>query len=395
MLHFEGQMPCERIVAFLAGLGLAISKRQVVRLLAAKLDGFRAEDEAVLRAGLAGAPFATVDDTGARHAGKACFTTHIGSDRFAAFRTGPGKSRLAFLMHLAPDGEPHIVRFNADEARRGRISQLAPSMPRAIILPEHGWHVTAEAVKFCLVHNIALASVISVLCNFRRNDARLPAGREQVWSAYAAIRAEPAGVRGRSHGATFRFPRPPAPAFKETGFETPETGSKWRSTPKNRRPLQLTPVMARATADRLPNRSPPPFEAIRHGGDAMEDAAMLADQHTVPVRTVLRGGDSVARDSSARPPTTSPLSSLPRSASARIARARGLMSPTSATCSRHIRMRAMSAWGRFFGGWRPMTVPTSTSQKIWVETFEFDRLVRRLLDRSQRWRGRTLADAAR
>jgi Transposase IS66 family len=99
-LHFEGQMPCERIVALLAGMGLAISKRQVVRLLAAKLETFRAEDETVLRAGLAGAPFITVDDTGARHAGKGCFTTHIGSDRFAAFRTGPGKSRLAFLSRL-------------------------------------------------------------------------------------------------------------------------------------------------------------------------------------------------------------------------------------------------------------------------------------------------------
>ena len=113
MLHFEGQMPCERIVAFLAGLGLAISKRQVVRLLAAKLDGFRAEDEAVLRAGLAGAPFVTVDDTGARHAGKACFTTHIGSDRFAAFRTGPGKSRLAFLSRLLGGAARYVINAAA------------------------------------------------------------------------------------------------------------------------------------------------------------------------------------------------------------------------------------------------------------------------------------------
>ncbi len=113
MLHFEGQMPCERIVAFLAGLGLAISKRQVLRLLAAKLDGFRAEDEAVLRAGLAGAPFVTVDDTGARHAGKACFTTHIGSDRFAAFRTGPGKSRLAFLSRLLGGAARYVINAAA------------------------------------------------------------------------------------------------------------------------------------------------------------------------------------------------------------------------------------------------------------------------------------------
>jgi hypothetical protein len=65
MLHFQGQMTCERIVALLTGLGLAISKRQVVRLVTARLDSFRAEDEAALRAGLAGAPFITVDDTGA------------------------------------------------------------------------------------------------------------------------------------------------------------------------------------------------------------------------------------------------------------------------------------------------------------------------------------------
>ena len=33
MLHFGGQMTCERIVALLNGMGVVISKRQVVRLL--------------------------------------------------------------------------------------------------------------------------------------------------------------------------------------------------------------------------------------------------------------------------------------------------------------------------------------------------------------------------
>src|SRR5271167_1957251 len=124
MLHFEGQMPCERIVALLAGLGLTISKRQVVRLLTAKLDSFRAEDEAVLRAGLAEAPFVTVDDTGARHAGKACFTTHIGSDRFAAFRTGPGKSRLAFLSRLLGGAASYVINAAAIAyMRAGNLAQ--------------------------------------------------------------------------------------------------------------------------------------------------------------------------------------------------------------------------------------------------------------------------------
>jgi hypothetical protein len=74
-LHFQGQMTCERIVAVLTAAGVAISKRQVVRLLTAKLDLFRAEDEAVFTAGLRASGYVSVDDTGARHAGKACYTT--------------------------------------------------------------------------------------------------------------------------------------------------------------------------------------------------------------------------------------------------------------------------------------------------------------------------------
>ena len=42
-----GKSPGERIVALLNGMGVLISKRQVVRLLTAKLETFRAEDEAV------------------------------------------------------------------------------------------------------------------------------------------------------------------------------------------------------------------------------------------------------------------------------------------------------------------------------------------------------------
>ena len=98
-LYFQGQMSCERIVAYLNDLGVTISKRQVVRLLTTKLEIFRAEDAEVLKAGLSGA-YVSVDDTGARHAGKNGYTTQIGSDRFCVFRTGPSKSRLAFLSWL-------------------------------------------------------------------------------------------------------------------------------------------------------------------------------------------------------------------------------------------------------------------------------------------------------
>ena len=107
-LHFSGQVTCDRIVALLNGMGVVISKRQVVRLLTARLETFRAEDEAVLKAGLGGA-YVTVDDTGARHAGKSGYTTQIGSDNFTTFRTGPSKSRLAFLSRLCGGASLYVI----------------------------------------------------------------------------------------------------------------------------------------------------------------------------------------------------------------------------------------------------------------------------------------------
>lgn len=151
MLHFQGQMTCERIVALLTGLGLSISKRQVVRLSSARLERFRAEDEAVLRAGLAGAPFVTVDDTGARHAGKGWFTTHIGSDRFAAFRTGPGKSRLAFLSRLLGGAARYVINAAAIAYMRGAdlpqevIARLAGHACLRSARAEHGWSTCARS----------------------------------------------------------------------------------------------------------------------------------------------------------------------------------------------------------------------------------------------------------
>jgi hypothetical protein len=130
-LHFQGQMTCERIVAVLTAAGLSISKRQVVRLLTAKLDLFRAEDEAVFTAGIRASGYVSVDDTGARHAGKACYTTQFGSDRFTAFRTGPSKSRLAFLRNLL--GGPARYTINAAAEAYMREANLSHGVIEALM----------------------------------------------------------------------------------------------------------------------------------------------------------------------------------------------------------------------------------------------------------------------
>ena len=54
--HVQGQMTSERLTALLEGIAIAISKRQVVRLLTSRLDTFVAEELEVLRAGPASAP---------------------------------------------------------------------------------------------------------------------------------------------------------------------------------------------------------------------------------------------------------------------------------------------------------------------------------------------------
>jgi hypothetical protein len=111
--HHQGQVTTERITALLNSLGVAISKRQVVRLLTAKGTAFLAEAKAVLRAGLESARWITVDDTGARHQAKNGVTTQIGDDRFAFFATSFSKSRRNFLEILRAGHDDYVLNAAA------------------------------------------------------------------------------------------------------------------------------------------------------------------------------------------------------------------------------------------------------------------------------------------
>src|SRR5829696_3899018 len=118
-LHTQGQVTTERLTDLLNGIGLSISKRQVVRLLTSDLEMFEQEDHAVLQAGLVSSPYITVDDTGARHARRPGVTTQIGGERFTVFRTSRSKSRLNFLSLLRGGCEDYVVNEAAlDYLRR-------------------------------------------------------------------------------------------------------------------------------------------------------------------------------------------------------------------------------------------------------------------------------------
>jgi Transposase IS66 family len=117
--YHQGQVTIPRLAAQLNGLGIDISKRQIVRLLSDGQGVFHAEAAAVLRAGLASASWITVDDTGARHKARNGFCTHIGNDRFAWFKTTSTKTRLNFLELLRAGRDDYVINEAACQYMRG------------------------------------------------------------------------------------------------------------------------------------------------------------------------------------------------------------------------------------------------------------------------------------
>jgi len=120
MQYHQGQSTMPRLLALLRSMGIAISKRQLVRLLNENHQGFIAEAQNVLRAGLATSPWVSADDTGARHAGKNGFCTQIGNEWFTWFRTRSSKSRLNFLDLLRAGYTDYVLNDAAYDYMRNQ-----------------------------------------------------------------------------------------------------------------------------------------------------------------------------------------------------------------------------------------------------------------------------------
>src|SRR3712207_3213161 len=125
--YHQGQVTVPRLVAQLRAMGLAISTRQVLRLLIDGQQRFLDEARDVLRAGLAQAAWITVDDTGARHKAANGTCTQIGNDHFAAFATKASKSRLNFLELLRAGHTDYVINAEALAYMRQR------ALPEALI----------------------------------------------------------------------------------------------------------------------------------------------------------------------------------------------------------------------------------------------------------------------
>ena len=95
------------------------------------------ESQAVLRAGLEGAPWISVDDTGARHGDRNGVTTQIGNDAFAWFGTTFSKSRLNFL-ELLRAGHGDYVLNAAAFAYMHKRNLAGPVIARLAEAPGNG-----------------------------------------------------------------------------------------------------------------------------------------------------------------------------------------------------------------------------------------------------------------
>src|SRR3954462_1377808 len=147
--YHQGQTTVPRLVAQLRAIGIAISKRQVMRLLIGGQQPFLDESQDVLRAGLGHASWVTVDDTGARHRAGNGVCTQIGNDHFAWFGTTTSKSRLNFLELLrAGHGDYEVnaeaLAYMRERALGGPMIARLEGHPQRVFADQVAWQAHLE-----------------------------------------------------------------------------------------------------------------------------------------------------------------------------------------------------------------------------------------------------------
>src|SRR5215212_3510283 len=147
--YHQGQVTVPRLVAQLRAIGLAISTRQVMRLLIQGQQRFFDEARDVLRAGLAQAAWISVDDTGARHKAANGTCTQIGNDHFAWFGTTASKSRLNFLELLRAGHSDYVINAEAlaymrERALPGPVIERLTAQPERHFPDRAAWRAHLE-----------------------------------------------------------------------------------------------------------------------------------------------------------------------------------------------------------------------------------------------------------
>ena len=105
--------------------GIDLSSGQLHRLITEDQTPFHQEKDALLSAALGTSTYLHVDDTGARHAGKNGYCTHLGNEHFAVFHSTDSKSRINFLQLLRGSHTDYVINTSAlDYLRAQHLPQM-------------------------------------------------------------------------------------------------------------------------------------------------------------------------------------------------------------------------------------------------------------------------------
>ena len=180
--HYHCQVTQPLLLEQLSEWGIDISAGQLSRLLIEDNQTFHVEKDGVLRAGLEVSTHVTVDDTGARHAGKNGHCTHIGNDYFAWFQSTEHKSRINFLELLRAGHTDYRIDAEAmaymqsQNIRQSSLEKLA-SDPLKIFSDKAQWeiHLQRHSIsgKRCIRIATEGALVGSVLSHDFRKDVAI------------------------------------------------------------------------------------------------------------------------------------------------------------------------------------------------------------------------------
>jgi hypothetical protein len=113
--------------------GIDISSGELNRLLTENKEPFHQEKTNLLATGVAVSSYIHVDDTGARHAGKNGYCTHIGNELFAWFESTGSKSRINFLELLRMGHSDYVINEDALDYMK---NQKLPQEPLRLLQRE-------------------------------------------------------------------------------------------------------------------------------------------------------------------------------------------------------------------------------------------------------------------
>ena len=142
--------------------GIDLSSGQLHRLITEDQTPFHQEKDALLSAALSASTYLHVDDTGARHAGKNGYCTHLGNEHFAVFHSTDSKSRINFLQLLRGSHTDYVINACALDYLR---AQNLPQMFLAALQQgpqrfDHGaaWSAHLQALGIHREHSVRSAT---------------------------------------------------------------------------------------------------------------------------------------------------------------------------------------------------------------------------------------------